>query len=502
MIAVLADKYFNLNRPARKYRDEFRPRQGLLRAREFVMKDLYTFDSSEKSALQTYEMVRKAYDAFFNEFKIRYLAAEASSGDIGGDLSHEYHLPSLNGEDSIITCTSCTYVANEELAGGDQPGVRVTSLGLSTSVEEQSLSVDEKSPDSILSFPLNWEGKYSVWRGVSEDRRVFYEAIFPNKVEFRDDSQLSLRSTEINRHALKKYADGIDLSIEDITGVWTEMQESKRILPTSSSHGSPTVHRLYDYRLPQAFIKNYEAINHVSPSRSQLRPSSNDRKYPPMDLIKPHDGDTCPKCNTGTLKVQSAIELGHTFHLGTRYSSPLQATFIPDSSSQFNIGITASGVPILPERSKKLTLKSPSTSLLQMGCHGIGVSRMIAAIAESLCDGKGLNWPRVMAPFEVVVVPIKGLNADAVAIYDLLVQEKSDEDSNSRIDAILDDRERTFGWKLADADLIGYPIIIVLGRNWPTERACEVQCRRLGGWRETVPKEKLREVVLSLLERL
>lgn len=465
------------------------------------MKDLYTFDSSETSALQTYEMVRKAYNAFFNEFKIRYLAAEASSGDIGGDLNHEYHLPSLNGEDTIITCTSCNYVANEELAGTDQARVRVTSPGFSTSVEEQSLSVDEKSPDSIRSFLLDWEGKYSVWRGISEDRRVLYEAIFPNKVELRDDSELSLRSTEINRHALKNYADDIDLSIEDITGVWTEMQENKKILPTSSSHGSPTVHRLYDYRLPQAFIKNYEAKNQVSLSASQLRPSSNDRDYPPVDLIKPHDGDKCLKCNTGTLKVQSAIELGHTFHLGTRYSGPLQATFVPDPSSQSKMGITASAVP-LPERSENTTLKSPSTSLLQMGCHGIGVSRMIAAIAENLCDGKGLNWPRVMAPFEVVVVPIKGLDADAAAIYDLLVQKRSDEDSDSCIDAVLDDRNKQFGWKLADADLIGYPVIIVLGRNWPIERACEVQCRRLDGWREIVPEGKLREVVLGLLERL
>lgn len=465
------------------------------------MKDLYTFDSSKESALQTYETVRKAYAAFFDEFKIPYLTAEASSGNIGGDLNHEYHLPSSNGEDTIISCTSCTRVVNEELVGTDQPRARVTSPGFLTSDEENPLRIDENSPGSVLGFLTGWEGKYSVWRGISEDRRVLYEAIFPNQVEFRDGSEVSLRSTEINRHALKTYANDIDLSIEDPTGGWTLLQDNEKILQTSSFHGSPSIHRLYDYRLPQTFIENYEVENQVSLSGPQLNPSTNDREYPPADLIKPHDGDNCSKCNTGTLRVQSAIELGHTFHLGTRYSDPLQAAFVPDHSSQASAGITASVVQS-SESSEHAISKPHPTSLLQMGCHGIGVSRMIAAIAESLRDSKGLNWPRVMAPFEVVIVPTKGLDAEATAIYDLLVEQKSDEHSNGRIDAILDDRDKAFGWKLADADLIGYPIIVVLGRNWHTERACEVQCRRLDGWREIVPEGKLREMVQSLLERL
>lgn len=498
MIAVEADLYFNLNGPARKYRDEFRPRQGLLRAREFLMKDLYTFDSSKQSALQTYDTVRKAYAAFFNEFKIPYLTAEASSGDIGGDLNHEYHLLSLKGEDSVITCTSCTYVANEELAGINQPKVRVISPGFSTSAGEKPLCINEKSLGSGLSSLLECEDKYSVWRGISKDRRVLYEAIFPNEVEVRDGS---LRRTEINQHALKKCVSDIDLSIEDLTGVWTRMQVNKKFLQTSYSHGSPTIHRLYDYRLPQTFIENYEAITPIPLSGPQLQSSSSDGQFPPIDLIKPHDGDQCLKCNTGTLKVQSAIELGHTFHLGTRYSDPLQAAFVSDPSPQSSTGITASVVQT-PGSSENPVSKSPSTSLLQMGCHGIGVSRMIAAIAESLCDSKGLNWPRVMAPFEAVIIPTKDLHADATAIYDLLVQKNGGENSNPHIDAILDDRKKEFGWKLTDADLIGYPVIVVLGRTWRTDRACEVQCRRLDGWREIVPEEKLREVVHGLLERL
>lgn len=465
------------------------------------MKDLYTFDSSKESALQTYETVRKAYSAFFGEFKIPYLTAEASSGDIGGDLSHEYHLPSLKGEDRIVTCNSCKYVANEELAGIDQPRVRATSLEFSTSAGEAPSRVDGKSLDSVLSFSLPWEGKYSVWRGISKDRLVLYEAIFPKEIKFRDGSKFSLRSTEINRHALKRYASDIDLNIEDPMGMWSSIQENQEFLQTSRSHPGPIITRLYDYRLPQTFIESYEAKNQAALTRPQLKSLSKDGKFPPVDLIKRHDGDKCLKCNTGSLKVQNAIELGHTFHLGTRYSDPLQATFVSDPSRQSSTDITELALQTLGCSENPIS-KSPSTSFLQMGCHGVGVSRMIAAIAENLCDGKGLNWPRVMAPFEAVIIPTKGLDADAAAIYDLLVQKKSDEYSDPHIDAILDDRDKEFGWKLTDADLIGYPIIVVLGRKWRSERACEVQCRRLDGWREIVPEEKLREVVQGLLERL
>lgn len=459
------------------------------------MKDLYTFDSSKEIALQTYKTVRNAYAAFFEEFKIPYLTAEASSGEIGGDLSHEYHLPSSKGEDKIITCTSCTYVANEELAGIDQPRVRVTSPGLSSLAAEKLSGVSEMSQDPVIDGSFGWEGKYSVWRGVSENRLVLYEAIFPSEVEFMDGSGLSLRRTEVNRHALKTHAEDIDLGIEDATGIWSSMQNTDDLPKTPHSESSPTTSRLYDYRLPQTFIDDYEAKNELG-SPGEPKSPSKDTQFPPFDLVKLHTGDRCPKCDTGKLKVHNAVELGHTFHLGTRYSEPLQATFTSDPSRQVDVDIHSL------DRSENPFPKPPSTSFLQMGCHGIGVSRMIAAIAESLCDSKGLNWPRVMAPFEAVIVPTTGLDADAADVYDLLVHNKSNGSTNPGIDAILDDRDKVFGWKMSDADLIGYPIIVVLGRKWRTERACQVQCRRLDGWNEIVPEEKLREVVQGLLERL
>ncbi|MCJ1227792.1 hypothetical protein MMC12_004451 [Toensbergia leucococca] len=318
------------NSIARKYRDEPRPRQGLLRTREFLMKDLYTFDATPEKALQTYETVRRAYSAFFDEFKIPYLTAEADSGEIGGSLSHEYHFPTPKGEDNIITCNSCSYAINEEL------------------------------------------------------------------------------------------------------------------------------------------VKNTDS--------------------------------KCPKCDGGSLVIQTAAELGHTFYLGTKYSEPLEASVAPDFSS----GPTPS--PNSHAHSENSSDEASKTqqsnrSIMQMGCYGIGVSRIIAAVADSLADAKGLNWPRIMAPFETVIVPGKGFESDAAALWDLLACANQPSGNVGSIDAILDDRDKDMVWKLKDADLIGYPIIVVLGRSWRQGRRCEVQCRRLGAVSE-VPVEGLRDTVMSLLDRL
>ena len=170
-------------------------------------------------------------------------------------------------------------------------------------------------------------------------------------------------------------------------------------------------------------------------------------------LSKKQTGDKCPSCNDGRLTIKTAIEAGHTFHLGTRYSAKLGA----------NVAL-ASGKDTVP---------------MVMGCHGIGVSRLIAATASCLADETGLNWPRAIAPFQVAIVPRSlepSLLDGASSVYDVITSSKS---GNMATDAIIDDRAGTpLPWKLNDADLIGYPVIVVLGRAW-AEHKVEVQCRRL-----------------------
>ena len=301
----------------RKYRDEPRPRQGLLRTREFLMKDLYTFDASKEEALKTYETVRAAYSAFFDEFKIPYLVADADAGSIGGDISNEYHIASAKGEDSVYKCHLCGFIVNEEKLEGN--------------------------------------------------------------------STLSKEEGTCN----------------------------------------------------------------------------------------------CPKCSS-KMKSVTTIELGHTFYLGTKYSKPLGAVVETKKSGSDEMTATPG--------SQQATASSP----MEMGCHGIGVSRLIAAMADVLSDDKGLNWPRVIAPFETVIITSPGTEQPGNQLLSQL---------SHTVDAILDDRDHGLGWKLKDADLIGYPVIIVFGRSWAKEGKCEVQCRRLGV-REDVAIGILPGFIQSLLDRL
>lgn len=446
----------------RKYRDEFRPRHGILRSREFVMKDLYTFDYSLQSALETYEEARAAYNRLFSELKLPYLVAEASSGDIGGDLSHEYHLPSSIGEDNVISCTDCNYVANEELATSrpilPQDGSHTSGINASNGTTAE------------------------VWRGISKDRKTLINVWYP----------ASFTDADINTHALKSVLPGLDSSIEHVLPLW----ESALNPSTSSISGQrPQLLNITDYRLGPQFAETLESEPSqfpILPPESSFELSQLDQQYirptkgEPFNTIRIHDGDRCPRCTSGKLKVQKAIELGHTFHLGTKYSDALDARVqIPSA--------TVEDAHAVPTQSPSMTSVS-----MQMGCHGIGVSRIIGAVADHLADERGLNWPRVIAPFEVVVIPGRNTEEDATAVSDSLTKSSG---NFPPVDLVLDDRDESFPWKLKDADLVGYPVIVILGRKWTSDRMCEVQCRRLGPV-QYVPLDQLQEHVNKLLAQL
>ncbi|KAI1386924.1 prolyl-tRNA synthetase [Hypoxylon trugodes] len=421
----------------RKYRDEIRPRQGVLRSREFLMKDLYTFDYSIPSAISTYEEIREAYSRLFNELKLPYLVAEASSGDIGGDLSHEYHLPSPIGEDNVISCNSCDYVANEELA--------------SARLESMKEASPETNSGDVLAA--------NVWRGVSKDRSTLINVWYP--ASFSGDS--------INTHAIKSALPELDSSLNDSTPFWSS---TIPIGKSSEPRKQVRLVNIIDYRLGAPFAS---ALS-TNPSPETLLPKNADLDLStittdyltasddqiPLNVLRVRDGDNCPRCDSGKLKVQKAIELGHTFHLGTRYSDPLEAHVqVPSHLIEGEVALKSAG--------------DMKTVSMQMGCHGIGLSRIIGAVADHLADAKGLNWPRAIAPFEVVVVPGRGLEQDGVIVAEYLANSQA----HRPLDLLLDDRTESLPWKMRDADLVGYPVVVILGKGWNSERLCEVQCRRL-----------------------
>lgn len=430
------------------------------------MKDLYTFDYNTSRALATYDEVRKVYAGLFDELKVPYLVAQADSGDMGGSLSHEFHFPTIQGEDHIVSCTSsglassCGYVANEELA--------------------------ESAIDNVLDSGSGLE----VWRGISRDRRTLINAWYPSLTPDRKSQAVP----EINMHAVKNIIPELDGSIDNPSKLWPHpaiKSNSRRLL------------NLVDGRLPDSVRMKIESSHPEIPywpNAEQVPEMAMETIYKdlatqqPLNLLRIQDGDPCPNKNcSGSLKVEKAIELGHTFHLGTRYSDPLKATVTvptellgddnPDSD-------TSASTPV-----SNSTQEVP----MQMGCHGIGVSRIIGAVADTLSDDRGLNWPRVIAPYEVVVLASKGdLEDVAEEVYDTLSGPSV---SHRERDVILDDRSQSFAWKMRDADLVGYPIIVVVGRSWEKKGMCEVQCRRLDT-REEVPLELVPEFVDELLDEL
>ena len=429
MVHSYKDLPLRLYQIGRKYRDERRPRQGLLRAKEFTMKDLYTFDVSTEAALATYEQVRRAYNNLFDELKIPYLVADADSGNMGGKLSHEYHFVSPKGEDNVWSCGMCKYVANEELV-------------------EKRPTASTETPDAV------------VFTGISTDYKTAIHIHIPRPASLHHDHKdtntnhhsgttthlpWSQASVHINFHAVKRALPS-HLTLD--TGI--EPQTLSTFLPSTTS--TLTIH---DAALATA----------ATPTTA-----------PNLDLTSILPSSSCPRCETGTLHPHRAIELAHTFHLGTRYSVPLDAAVVLPSA--------------------------PGTHALHMGCHGIGVTRLVGAVAGLLCDAQGLNWPRVLAPWEAIIVGAGEAERSGAGerVYDVLGSEESR--GEGHVDVVLDDRlDKSLGWKLRDAEMIGYPVIVVVGRGWRERSEVEVQCRRLGV-RKDVGLGEVRALVAELLARL
>ena len=446
------------------------------------MKDLYTFDASSRDALQTYHEVREVYAAFFDELKVPYLTAEADSGNIGGDLSHEYHMLSPKGEDQIINCSSCDYVANEEVARSEkEPSSEelydTRTQALTRSPKEEILSLEQ------FAQAHPW---HTVTCALSRDGETTYIAIYPAVVIH--GHECVKRSTKLNFDVFKSTFPDVDTLAEDTTKRMSTRMKKKYVL---------------DYRISEAMKK---LCNESLPTRQDLDVDLDN--VPIVDLVKIEDGDGCPKCETGTLKVHTSIELGHTFHLGTKYSKPLNARVPGDSPLSGTIKNIATKGTIHGKKTEEISADDVKENkiFLEMGCHGIGVSRLIAAVADSFADAKGLNWPRVISPFEAVVIPAPGLEDDAKMVLDTILPRAAlTSSAASRIcsvDAILDDRPKDMAWKLKDADLIGYPILVVLGKSWRKEQKCEVQCRQLGDLRQDVALPELKGFVDELLRQL
>lgn len=431
---------------SRKFRDEPRPRQGLLRGREFLMKDLYTFDVDGSSGLKTYAQVQEIYTRFFNKIKVPYIVAKADSGEMGGEISHEYHLPSAKGEDSIVSCRSCTYTKNRELVNINP-------------VQRKPLSTARTNAEVVSPELLQLcETKFCTYDG-----KTLVIAFFSPR---EGGSSSGKPEQAVNPHAIKAAVPQVNIGLEDPLAHFQENHGSdKSILYVFDGKIGPTI---IQRRIAQELKANHGTGLPVYVAMD------NSGSLGISGIVEVVTGDQCPACSRGQLQVRKAIEIGHTFYLGQRYTRPLDVAVAVDAGT-----------------------RGQHRTLVQMGCHGIGISRLIAAVASTLADPSGLNWPRALAPFEVVIIPhqVEDIPACDAVCKDLLGEDTACDD------VLVDDRELDWLFKLRAADLIGYPVIVFLGKAWKQKGEYEVQCRQLNVKRN-VSKLELPGFVKTLLERL
>lgn len=451
------DLPLRLYQVSRKYRDEKRPRGGLLRGREFVMKDLYTFDPSESQAHDTYAQVREAYNNLFDELKIPYIEARADSGNMGGTKSHEFHFPSKLGEDNLITCSKCDYAKNEEFV---------------PPLELEDIEIVPHSSNKAERMP------YQAF--VSKDKVSLVKAFVP--ANGRKHTELEVNPFVVKK-CLREHVD-IDTGVEN---------PKEAFMQSSEKQEEKTVFYLFNDSTPDSFAaaqfeqdRKWLKENGFKASIVKVSAQGSEDEI----LVKKKTGDPCPECaskgESGVLTITKAIEVAHTFHLGTRYSSKFDLR-VPSSQG------------VQQKRSQE------ANSFVEMGCHGIGVSRLIAAAASAMSTADGLVWPRAISPFQVVIMTLKDIPETQEAhlehahhIYDQLLS-----DEFGQIDAILDDRaDLGPGWKFKDAELIGYPVTVAIGSQMTKSNLVEIECRRLGRLKELLPLDQVAGRVQEILAQL
>lgn len=414
-----------------KYRDERRPRYGLMRSREFIMKDAYSFDIDEAGLDKSYWDMYHAYENVFRRCGLYCKPVEADSGAIGGSNSHEFMALADSGEADVIYCDNCDYAANIEIG---KPGVMKQAEEPVLELTEVA-TPDAKTIEAVaeqLSLPLAKTMKAVV---LSTDGVVVLAIVRGDHEVNEIAVQHAVDSNIEPEMASEEELHAAGLTAGFISPVGLKQTETFKIVVDES------VMEMYN-ACGGANKKDAHYIN-INPKRDF---NVDDIIVAPIRLIT--TDDVCPNCG-GHLEIAKGIEVGQVFKLGTKYSESLNGTFL-DQNGRPNPYI--------------------------MGCYGIGVSRTLAAAIEQFHDENGIIWPRAIAPFEVVVVPINAkddaLMEASTKIYDEL--------KAAGVDVLLDDRKERAGVKFKDADLIGYPLRITVSKNTLESGAVELKTRKTG----------------------
>lgn len=432
-----------------KYRDEKRPRFGLMRSREFIMKDGYTFDADEEGLDKQYKLMYDAYSRIFTRCGLTFRPVIADSGAIGGSGSHEFEVLADSGEADIVYCENCDFAANIEAVDpltiksdihNDKEKEIVETPGQHT-IEMVCDFLHAPVKQSVKAVVYNVDGLVvlAMVRGDHEVNETkiqhIYNAINVDMASDEDLEKVGLTAGYISPIGLKRTKE-FDILVD------------------------PTVMEMQD-ACCGANEKDKHYI-HVNPAR--------DFKDVRVETIRQiEEGDACPHCGGKIVRCRG-IEVGQVFKLGTKYSEALHATFLDNQGKSH---------PFV------------------MGCYGIGVTRTVAASIEQNHDDDGIIWPVAIAPYEVVIVPANNKSEEVMAAAKKLYDSMED----SRDEVVLDDRNERAGIKFKDADLIGYPVRVTIGKKWQQSGSVEIKIRRSGEVVE-VPLEEAKDKVLEILQTL
>jgi prolyl-tRNA synthetase len=431
-----------------KFRDEIRPRFGLMRAKEFIMKDAYSFDCTDEGAMASYQKMYEAYTRIFARCGLKAFPVEADTGVIGGNYSHEFMVPAETGENEVAFCEACGYAANLEKATSGLP---------KTAAREVGAPVEKFPTPGVVTIEALSKAPYSVPANRQVKTLIFIADSKPVIILIRGDDQLNETKFMAKTGAVA-VRPATPEEIVPLLGAKPGSLGAVVKVPAD-------VKIFADERLQGANGMTTGAnedgfhFHNVSLER--------DIKVTAwFDLRTVTAGEPCPKCGK-TLKIRRAIEVGHVFKLGTKYSSKLNATFL-DADGQ----------------------RKPSV----MGCYGIGVTRTLQAVIEQCNDKDGVIWPLSVAPYQVCITPL-AVAPESQAMQ--LAERFYAELTAKGVEVILDDRDERPGVKFKDADLVGFPLRIALGEKSLAKGLVEIKPR--GGALESV---KIEEAVAEVLKRL
>ncbi|WP_103628762.1 proline--tRNA ligase [Campylobacter concisus] len=405
----------NLYQINTKFRDEARPRFGLLRGREFTMKDAYSFHSSKEDLKREFDLMEATYSKIFTRLGLNFRAVEADSGAIGGSGSKEFMVLASNGEDDILCCEACKYAANIEAA---RRKARTTDAEAPEADAAKFKTPDTKTIKGVAEF-----FKVSEFYCI---KAVIKKAIYEDKEEVvvffvRGDDELQETKAQNACKALEL----VDASEEEII-------KAGLVAGFCGPVGLKDVKFYIDNELKGANNMicgaNEKDYHFVGVSVSGF----NEERF--KDLVKVKEGDKCPECG-GNLKLSKGIEVGHIFQLGDKYSAAMNATYLDENGK---------AKPFL------------------MGCYGIGISRLIAVMIEASHDEKGCIWKKECAPFDVEII-ISNLKDEEGVKFAFELYESL---KKAGVSVIIDDRNERFGVKMNDFELIGFPFALLVGKEF------------------------------------